>query len=630
MPTHTSTARLDGVPAWAKGTFIWKLCLADHANALDEARAAIAEVANRLDHAVDHVVQLTNVFGADQGFLPWDGLWPYWQRLTYRIPGWDELSRFMVEMREQHRASITFHLNLTDVNAGLRLYPETRVFFERLRDARAIYSRPTGRNAQPWSGLPFVPQSLPADADPAEIIALVDYRRYWESGLAREQIDGLLDRLPYIPPLLYIDVLGPIGWCHHPGFPDGDLGGSLATQMGGIHAILQYIASRGTEVAGESPHRLREHDDPAIRYSWSHGGLARNDYNRIGSGYGMGAGERRGGKAMQVYGNQGGYHLQCGQQVPDLISRGWDPMRTDAPAAVWQDKVRSPLYDGLREWGGADDLARQFHLTVAPELYHIGCAAQRLPGGANWELLDAAEGRARIDALSVRLPDGCVGVLAAATATLLGSVRVVDDSWASGGRTVEGLDDRLGNGVEFTVEVPAAGNYPCFLRYASLGGAVVSLQVSDGPRQLLTLADTGQWFHYGDHLIQLTLPAGSSRVRVQRGRIFAAWSDGARAEWTLEGGFKAWHGDVVLGIGGDRFCPVTWGGQPRILLYSQDGGERTWTLPASWAAATAVLLVPVKHAGRDTSRTQRIAVISGSCTVRLEAQQSAVLLPAPI
>jgi len=86
----------------------------------------------------------------------------------------------------------------------------------------------------------------------------------------------------------------------------------------------------------------------------------------------------------------------------------------------------------------------------------------------------------------------------------------------------------------------------------------------------------------------------------------------------------------VLGIGGDRFCPVTWGGQPRILLYSMDGGERTWTLPASWGAATAVLLVPVKHAGRDTSRTQRIAVISGSCTVRLEAQQSAVLLPAPI
>ena len=420
---HPDTSLLPNIPPWARGTFIWRLCLADNPDALDEAREKIAAIAHRLDHAVEHIVLLTNAIGADEGHLPWDGVWPYWQRLTYRIGGgWDALSRFMVEMRDQHRAHISFHVNCTDVNAGLRLYPETRAFFEQLREAKAIYARPKGFNAQPWFGLPSVPERIP-DGDASDIFAMVNYQRYWESGLAREQIDGLFKRLPYLPPLLYVDVLGPLGWCIHPGYPDGDLGGSKASQMAGHQAIIKYISDCDSEVAGESPDRLMEHNHPPIRYSWGHGGLSRNDYGQIGSGFGMGACARRGGKSMQVYGNQGSYHLQCGKSVPDLIKKGWEPMAADGRAAggAFVDPLRSPLTDSLRDWGTVDDLVRQFHLTVAPELYHIGCGAERLPGGATWERLDAAEGRTWIDALTLRAPDGAAQIYEAEAASLLGS-----------------------------------------------------------------------------------------------------------------------------------------------------------------------------------------------------------------
>lgn len=610
---------LGAVPAWARGTFIWRLMLADRPDALVEARAAIAAVANRLDHAVEHVVILTNAIGADEGRLPWDGIWPYWQRLTYRIGGgWDELARFMLDMRCQHRAHVSFHVNLTDANSGLRLYPETRAFFARLCEAQALYARPQGRDDQPWFGLPYVPQTIPA-GDASDIFALVNYQRFWDSGLAREQIDGLFGRLPYLPPLLYVDVLGPKGWCIHPGYPDGGLGGSRATQLAGIQAIVKYIRDCGSEVAGESPDRLTEHADPPIRYSWSHGGLASNDYSLIGSGYGTGAmAGRRGGKAMQVYGNQGGYHLQCGDQAPELIRN-----------QSWTDALHSPLYDGLREMGDATDLARQFFLTVAPELYHLGCGAARLPGGPGWELLDAAEGRVRLDALTLRGPDGTITVLEAEAATLLGSARVLPDPWASGGHTVGDLGEALGNGVAFRFDLPAAGTWELFVRYAAPGGGVLGWQLDGEPCQRLELPDTGAWHFYGDYRLELPLAAGPHELRLVRERLFAAWSDGARAEWTLAGGFRAWHGAVVLGQGGDRFWPDTWSGQRRILLYSEAGGERDWTLPEGWAGLPAVQLLPLTAAGRAHDRAQTLAVSAGGCRILLAANEFAVLFPLP-
>ncbi|HUU91562.1 MAG TPA: hypothetical protein VM238_10155 [Phycisphaerae bacterium] len=619
----TATGDRSLAPAWARGTFIWKLCLADRADSLVEGTKTIAAVANRLDHAVEHIVILSGAIGADEGRLPWDGIWPYWQRLTWRIGGgWEELARFMVAMRDQHRAHISFHVNCTDVNAGLRLYPETCAFFARLVEAKAIYARPQGFNAQPWFGLPYIPQTIP-EGDASDIFAMVNYQRFWDSGLAREQIDGLFGRLPYLPPLLYVDVLGPLGWCIHPGYPDGELGGSKASQMAGIRAIVKYIRDCGSEVAGESPDRLIEHDHPPIRYSWSHGGLSRNDYGQIGSGFGMGACVRRGGKPMHVYGNQGGYHLQCGESVPDLIKRGWEPMADDGKAVTgaFVDPLRSPQVDGLREWGAVDDLVRQFHLTVAPELYHIGCGAERLPGGPTWDRLDAVEGRARLDALTVRLPDGNLRVLEAESARLLGSARVVADAWASGGQTVTDVDAALGNGVEFALDLPA----PCtaYIRYASVGGAVLGVGVGDEPMRRVELPDTGNWSHYGDH--PLALPAGARRLRLVRERIFARWSDGVAAEWTLDGGFRAWHDEVTLGRDGDRFCPDTWSGERRILLYSEHGCDRAWKLPADWGEVPRATLYPLTPDGRG--KAVPLAITDRTISPALLPQVPYILVP---
>jgi len=397
MRSQSRIINSGNVPAWARGTFIWRLNLADRPDALVDGAEAIAAVANRLDHAVEHIVFLSGAIGADEGKLPWDGVWPYWQRLSYRIGGgWEELSRFMVAMRDRHRAQVSFHVNCTDVNAGLRLYPETRAFFERLVEAKAIYARPQGFNAQPWFGLPYVPETI-SDADPSHMFAMVNYQRYWESGLAKEQID-----------------------------------------------------------------RLYEHTAPPIRYSWGHGGLARNDYGQIGSGYGTGTCDHHGDKGMHVYGNQGSYTLH-------LINRGRQPMTVDGKEAA------------------------------------------------------------------------------------------------------------------------------------------------------------GTWSHNGDHALKLSLCAGPHRLAFRKERLYAKWSDGAEAEWTIEGGFRAWHGDMILGLGGDRFCPDTWSGEQRILIYSQDGSDRRWTLPENWAEVDAALLHPLTSGGRGDA--VRLTIKDRQVVLSLLPQVPYVLVP---
>ena len=43
--------------------------------------------------------------------------------------------------------------------------------------------------------------------DPIDIFAIVNYKRFWDSGMAREMFDEFFSKLPYPPPVLYIDVL---------------------------------------------------------------------------------------------------------------------------------------------------------------------------------------------------------------------------------------------------------------------------------------------------------------------------------------------------------------------------------------------------------------------------------------
>jgi len=265
---------------------------------------------------------------------------------------------------------------------------------------------------------------------------------------------------------------------------------------------------------------------------------------------------------------------------------------------------------------------------VAPELYHIGCGAVRLPGADNWERLDAAEGRVRLDAVTLRAPNSAVTVHEAEEATLLGTVAVVEDGWASGGKTVSDVDVALGNGVELTIDAAVAGDHDCFVRYASVGGGVLRVQLDDEKPSRLELADTGEWQHYGDHLVTVNLSAGKHTLRLQRDRIYAEWSDGAKAEWTMDKGFSAEHAEVTLGVGGDRLCPDTWSGEKRIMIHSTAGSERTWSLPESWADVTEAQLIPLTDGGRDMAGAETVPVDGRICRLALEAGVSYVLISA--
>ena len=634
---------MNHAPGWiSKGLFSYKLNLANGPDALEDAAAKIGAWANLTDHAVPQLVQLLGAVGADEGRFSWDGTWPYWSRPTFRVGhNWERLARFMETMLRQHKASISFHVNISDVMYGIVLYPESKALFEKLRDARCIYARPEGVNNAPWRGLPFVPAGPPVAPgakgfDASDIFAYVDYLRLWESGLAAEIIDEFYSHLPYAPPLLYLDVLGTSGWCIHPGYPDGALGGSLVTQVEGRTRILDYIRSKGSEILTESGDHLEE---LPTTFSWSHGGLAFNDYSSIGGGYGAGALACRGAKGMHVYGNQSGYHLLGGADAPlpeNVIGRS-----------------RSQADDGLlREWGTVPDLVQNFYMTVIQELHHIGAGHTRLPGGARVERLDVAEGRVRVDALTLEESGKEAGRLYPAHAgRVLGTAKLLDQPWATDGRHVGEIDLAIGNGVEWTVDVEEAGSRRAYIRYSSPRGGRLVLRVNGEDAGEVAFPPTNPWemsprlraseygndlrrrggYHdpwcfHGDQLVSVVLKAGQNTVELLHHRIYAEWDDGSQAEWSLAGGFRAWKGGVSFGHGFDRFWPDTWSGERRIFAFSVDGGEHEWRLPQGWDDVSEVTLYPLTAAGR--SEGVALPVRQGRVILRLNPRTPVVIEPA--
>lgn len=617
--------QVNRAPEWAKGTFIWRGNLADRANSLSMAEEKIREIYHLTDGAVRQIVFFNGAVGMDEGYFSWDGSWPYWGRPTYRINhDWQYLGDFMMKMKEMYNTFVSFHVNITDVNAGLALADETRKFFERLRDNKCIYARPHGKDAQPWFGLPCVPDEIPLyeetpqgrkKLDPSDIFAMVDYKQLWDTGIACEIIDGLFSKLPFVPPLIYVDVFGTRGWCIHPGYPDGELGHSHETQLEGMKNIRDYIRKRGSDVAGESPDRLTDLD---ADYSWSHGGLSANDYSKIGAGFGMGCMEKlRGAKGMHVYGNQGGYHLQCGDKVPERLVTN----------RMFESPTQSCKYDGIREWCSSEDLAGSFYLTVIQELYHIGCGNVRLPGGNGFSRLDEFCGRAKINAVTITDANGFNQCLGVNSAELTGSCVLEDDDWAVGGKTAANLDRALFNSVKFNVTVPCEGEYNIFLRYASVGGAELSLEINGTDNATaLKLPDTDGWQYYSDFLVRTKLNAGTNSVAVTHGKIFAKWSDGTESVWDRDG-LKIWNDDVIFAVGEDRMWPDTWSGENRIMFYSSDGSERDWTLPENWAAVSEAQLIRLTVDGRDMTGAQRVALKNRKCKLRLEPNCAYVMVP---
>ena len=228
-----SNATENKAPEWIKhGTYVYRICTPDNAEFLPFTEAGLSITHHLLDDSVQQVPLINGLISDDHpGACNWDGIWPYWNRVSYRAKNWDYLRGFMQRVNEKSNTKISFHVNLTDVNVGMKAFPETREFFKKLIETKSIYCRDINkatnkRDLEP----PYVPQDFPTDADsPTKIFALVNYKNFWDSGLAKQMIDEFYGHLPYAPPVLYVDVLTLEGGNFTTGYPTGPLGGSKET-----------------------------------------------------------------------------------------------------------------------------------------------------------------------------------------------------------------------------------------------------------------------------------------------------------------------------------------------------------------------------------------------------------------
>lgn len=94
----------------------------------------------------------------------------------------------------------------------------------------------------------------------------------------------------------------------------------------------------------------------------------------------------------------------------------------------------------------------------------------------------------------------------------------VDSSTVAAGFSGRGYVNtffQAGQFVEFRVNAPEARVYPLKVRYSAGGGAARRTLTVNGAAQPLTLAPTADWTTWAEQPIQVKLPAGSSRIRIQ-------------------------------------------------------------------------------------------------------------------
>ena len=160
----TKTAATENkAPAWIKqGAYVYRICTPDDADTLISTEQGLAITHHLLDGSVEQLPCINGLIGDDHpGKCNWDGLWPYWGRVSFRAKSWQYLHDFMQRVHDQYNAKVFFHVNLTDVNVGLKQYPETRAFFQKLVETRSIYRRDWNpatqkRDVEP----PYVPQDF--------------------------------------------------------------------------------------------------------------------------------------------------------------------------------------------------------------------------------------------------------------------------------------------------------------------------------------------------------------------------------------------------------------------------------------------------------------------------------------
>ena len=593
-------------PAWAaKGAYVFRVSTPDAPDVLPQLEEGYAIVANLLDGTVPQITIVNGLIGHDhRGPWNWDGLWPDWDRVTFRAGSFEKLAAFMARARKNSNVYTGFHVNLTDVNIGLRDYPESRAFFEKLVQTKSIYRRDWNKATNRREGVPYVPQTIPNDPDPVEIFALVNYKRFWDSGLAKQMLDGFYGRLPFAPPVLYLDVLNAAGGNFSTGAPDGPLGGSERTQIEGVQAIADYLHSKGTDLGTEGDRPFLGNDArglPRAGYVWLHGsGFSADDYSVISGGAGVRL------AAQHVYGNPGAFHVS-----PVAVTRtGLDKVRAHY-AALLAGKPGTKAVAGLATYriayregdvhdefdipgtgdafrGDWADLINNFYLVTIQELYHIGNRSVRQR--------DDSIGAVHLGKYTVSGPGGTV------------TVSVPDFAEPEWCRRAAQQFGRLmiESPVTTRVTVSQAGKYA--LRVQCFQGGRC-----DDPR--LGIYVNGMCHRTLDHLPipdagrgsyeldagEIELHKGENAIQFDSGAIQASWSDGSRAEWTtpsLATGFKAWKGDVVFAEGYDRMWPDTWSGQKKIYFFSWDGTRRVWKLPLDWGTPGRATLYPLTPDGR--------------------------------
>ncbi len=576
---------------------------------------------------------INGLIGHDHlGAWNWDGLWPYWGRVTHRAGSWDALNASMKRMRERANVALSFHLNLTDVNVGLRDYPESRAFFGKLVETKSIYRRDVNPATRARDREPYVPRQIPPPADPegrdpVAIFALVNYKRFWDSGLARDMIDSFYARLPYPPPILYLDVLNLSGGNFSTGFPDGPLGGSERTQLEGVLAIADHLRAKGTDVATEG---IRDMLGARATYVWLHGqGWSRDDYSVIDGGYKQAVSALA---WQHVAGNMGAFNVSPVALRPEgrrgvreheaaLAAGRASPRRV---AGLGTSHIAFAFGDSIgREYdipGTSDpfrgdwaDLLGNFYLTAIQELYHIGKGNVRAATFRKVGVLHLKE-------IVVAGPDGAKM-----------SIPVADAMAAAYDR---GYVERARRDGRVMLEQPLVARFRApkdgIFRVSVLGfpnrdRGALNLYVD---RKLHGTA-LGVAFEKGEAAFEdLRLAAGEHEMAIDAGPLYARWSDGTEALWTtpyLGSGLRIGNGDVVFADDYDRMWPDTWSGRTKIFFFSWNGTERAWKLPMEWSTRSAVTLHPLTSRGRG--EPVRLKVIGGSIAPKLRPQVPYILLP---
>jgi hypothetical protein len=633
-------------PFWAaNGVLVYRVFTPDASDVLTHAEVGVKIVSNLLDGSVPQIPMFNGIIGHDHpGAWNWDGAWPCWNRVTFRAGNrWETLAGFMARIRDHANARASFHVNLTDVNIGLRDYPETRAFFQKLVETRSIYRRDWNpatkqRDAEP----PYVPREIDrfisesdgkVSPNPVPIFALVNYKRFWDSGLAKQMLDEFYGHLPYPPPMLYLDVLTLSGGNFSTGFPDGPLGGSKDTQLEGVVAIVDYLRTKGTDLGTEGNRNfLGDNPDGSARagYVWYHGdGFSRDDYGVVSGGNKMHL------AAHHVFGNPGAFAIAPIASTPAGLATvhshykallagqpgtkavpGMDTWHIPKRSSETQvDEFDVPGANGDVFRGDWADLVNYFYLAVIQENYHIGKRNVRQRFASQGDVhLGRYVLRGAGDEIAVSVPDFVEG-------------------WQGKSARNSG-QIMLESPIETKAHAADAGDYRLKVVHKVVGrseNAHLNVYVNGKlHRTFLKLpkgAKSGDWQELDAGTVALR--QGENAIAFDAGPIKATRSDGTTAEWTtpyLRKGFRAWNGDVVFAEDYDRMWPDTWSGQKKVYFYSWDGTSRPWKLPPDWSSVRTALLYPLTPAGRGSP--VQLDIAERRVAASLLPQVPYVLIPA--